>query len=116
MPLDAAYVARADRNRAHLDEFDIDSTPYLDWVVTVAFYTALRLVDAYFAPRCPTDHPERNQWVSADPRTRPIFAEYRELYQQSREARYELKQFASDEVQSLVANRLSRVEAHMRRQ
>ena len=116
MALDDEFVRRAERNRSHLDEFDLDDTAYLDWAVIVAFYTALRWVDAYFSPNRPTDHPERNAWVARDSHTRPIYREYRELHQLSVEARYGLREFEPDEVKALVANRLSRVEAHMRRQ
>ena len=59
---------------------------------------------------------ERNAWVAREPRTRPIYREYRELHQLSVESRYGLREFTPDEVKTLVATRLSRVESHMRRQ
>ncbi len=116
MPLNSALLERAQRNERFLATFDLATTPYLDWVVTAAFYAALRYVDAYFWPRRPLDHPERLRWVAPDSRSRVIFREFRELYDQSVEARYELSTFTTGQVQSLIANRLGRVKAHMLRQ
>ena len=116
MPLDAEFRERAEHNERFLSTLDLDVTEYLDWAVTIAFYVAVRYVDAFFFPNRPFDHGERLKWVRTDPRTRTIRNEYRELFHQSRNARYELTDFTASEVRSLVTNRLNRVKTHMMRQ
>lgn len=116
MPLDENLLEKARHNERFLATLDLDTTPYLDWAVTIAFYAALRYVDAFFYPERPHDHRERLIWVQTNPRTRPIYDSYLELYLQSRDARYELTQFTPDQVKSLVVNSLGHIRAHMLRQ
>ena len=114
MPLDAAYVEKAEHNKAFLDSLDVKTTLYLDWVVTIAFYVAVRYVDAYFCPDRPSNHQRRLSWVRRRPGTRPIEYPYRELENQSREARYELVDFTVSDVESLLASQFSDVVSHMK--
>ena len=116
MPLDPAYLERAQHNELYLATFDIHNSDFLDWAVVAAFYVAVRYVDAYFYPNKPVDHEERNRRVRTDSRTRRIADEYRLLYDRSRDARYELVDFNSQEVDSLIQNRLKLVQTHMQRQ
>ncbi len=116
MPLDEGLLERARHNERFLATLDLDATPYLDWAVTIAFYAALRYVDAFFYPQNVNSHSDRLRLVRTNPRTRPIYNSYRELYIQSRNARYELTQFTPTQVRFLVVNSLGRVRAHMLRQ
>lgn len=116
MPLDEGLLERARHNERFLATLDLDTTPYLDWAVTIAFYAALRYMDAFFHPQEVNSHSERLRLVRTNPRTRPIYDSYAELYRQSRDARYELTQFTPDQVRSLVVNSLGRVRAYMLRQ
>lgn len=116
MPLNERFKARAEHNERLLATFDLSKTSFLDWAVVVAFYAAVRYVDGFFFPRRPVSHEERTRWVATDPRTRPIWGHYRELYNRSREARYELVDFTPREVRLLVANDLGRVKSHLLRQ
>ena len=117
MPLDPLYTARTEHNERLLGTFNpLSDTEFLDWAVVVAFYVALRYVDAFFSPERPVNHEERNGWVARNSRTSRIYNAYRELYQRARDARYELVEFTANEVESLIANRLSLVKSHMLRQ
>ena len=116
MPLDPSFLQRAKHNERFLETFNLESTQYLDWAVTVAFYVAVRYIDAYFYPDRPVTHEERNQWITGDSRTRPIYADYRELSDRSRDARYQLHSFTPNAVRVLIENRLNRVRTHMLRQ
>jgi hypothetical protein len=113
MPLYEPIKERGDHNRSFLATLDLETTPFLDWAVVIAFYVAVRYVDAYFHPVRPVDHPERLTRVQRDQRTRPIYRQYRELYNQSRSARYELVTFERSQVKALLANELSKVVTHM---
>ena len=116
MPLDDGFRERAEHNDRFLETLELATSPFLDWAVVVAFYVAVRYVDAYFHPFRPVSHPERLNKVANDSKTRPIFSSYRELYNSSREARYELVVFTEENVRSLIENRLNHVRTHMRRQ
>lgn len=119
MPLDPPLRQHAEHNERSLATFDLDTTPYLDWAVVVAFNAAFRYVDAYFqATRRarPVDHPERLRWISEDAGTRPIWPDYRRLYSESRNARYEIAKFDRAQVRALAQNRLGRLRTHMLRQ
>lgn len=120
MPLDPQHLSRAEHNERFLGTFDLDSTPYMDWAVTVSFYVAVRYVDALLnalrPPRRAESHEERNREVSTQPRLKPIWHSYRELYNQSRDARYGFVTFTSSEVRRLQSNRLNHVKTHIIRQ
>jgi hypothetical protein len=70
-----------------------DSGQDLDWAVTVLFYTALHLVQAYFVQQAvtafdiPQSHKERTTRIGL--KLLPIYSHYRTLQDLSRDARYE---------------------------
>lgn len=113
MPLNPEYQARAEHNERLLAEFDQDTTDYLDWMVTIAFYVAVRYVDACFFPELPANHIDRLEMVRTDSRTYPIRRSYRELYQKSIESRYQLVSFSPAEVNTLIENRMNHVKGRM---
>lgn len=89
---------------------------YLDWVVTVLFYTALHLVDqvlAYNAGRHPRNHRQRHAAMSQQRGLAPLYRDYRELEHQSRRSRYEAARFTAQEVQQLIG-RLNRIKQQVK--
>ena len=85
---------------------------YLDWVVTVMFYTALHLVDQVLAQTVnlhPRNHRQRHAAMSQQPDLAPIYRDYRELEHQSRSSRYDGARFTAQDGQRL-ASRLNRIE------
>ena len=78
---------------------------YLDWVVTVLFYTALHLVDqvlAYTLDLHPRNHRQRHAAIVRHPEMVSIYPDYRELEYQSRRSRYQGAQFTSQDIQRLM--------------
>ena len=70
---------------------DFEDGGYPDWALTALFYAALHLADAVLVrwyPR-PKDHEERNRLIARDSQLRHVRREYMELYQRSRDTRYE---------------------------
>ena len=67
--------------------------PFWDWAVTATFYAAVHYVEAYFAKCKPpihsTLHKTRDSSIQRDPVLKPLYSTYRELENQSRNARYE---------------------------
>jgi hypothetical protein len=70
------------------------NNPFWDWAVVGLFYSALHYVEGYFrAKKVPLppkmDHGKRLTLVESIPDLIPISADYRELYNESRDARYD---------------------------
>jgi hypothetical protein len=82
------------------------------------FYCALHWLDAFFArlptPVHPQTHGQRNKELSLHPQLTPIYQDYRELVERSRDARYECLAFTDAHVQALRQNELDRIRQHLR--
>ena len=94
MPSKAAHVAAAKRNQATIDYLLVGSDEHLPWVVTVAFYKALDVVEAVFAAdqkgpvQHTDDHKIRNQVLKTTNRYQQLWRMYRPLWEASLIARY----------------------------
>ena len=108
LPSRDAHIERADRNATFAQSFELETTPYLDWVVTGFFYSALHYIDACLhehrtkrSPNGynPTSHEDRTPLIN---KLFPsVYPPYRELKDASEDARYELKPFTAAEVREL---------------
>jgi hypothetical protein len=89
--------------------------PDVDWAVTVLFYAALHLVEATLAPSVHSpNHNARHQTVHLDPRLRPIYCHYCELYYRSLDARYDCISFGPLQAQHLYVTRYEPIKNHLR--
>ena len=85
-------------NEQFYSSFDLDTTPFLDWVVNGIFYSALHYLDSYLASkgRHPGDHKERIRLIWAEPGLgRSFFRLYRPLKDESEAGRYDMRAFCS---------------------
>lgn len=93
LPVRPAHLNKANNNEKLLIN-EMSSTSfvsYLDWVVTVAFYTALHYVDACLARYAihPVTHGGRHgRNAEVSRRLRTVSAKYQTLYNKCRYARY----------------------------
>lgn len=74
---------------------------FLDWAITLLFYTALHLVQAHaaqFGPWVPENHEERRAYIREQ--LNRLFYDYRDLEDRSRDMRYDLYPTTAEEVQS----------------
>lgn len=86
------------------DRFNAGVEPtHRDWVITIVFYSALHLIDAYaveIMETKPRNHQQRNQLVRTDHVLASIAGQYLSLSTASRTARYQpLASFQADDVQ-----------------
>jgi len=92
MPNVATHLSVAHRNQLCLDFLRPQISVHPEWVVVVAFYQALHLVEAVFAslptPYHSTDHSDRRQRLFADNRFKNLRDHYRPLERASKIARY----------------------------
>ena len=116
MPSESVHKRLAEHNRQFLDWLDLDVTQYLDWAVTVIFYTALHFVEWLLATKGlhSDTHDNRHQAMGRVSELRPIYPDYRELETQSRRSRYEGAQFSRDVVKSQLVPKLEKIEPHIR--
>lgn len=83
----------------------LESQQHFDWCVTVLFYAALHLADAWLSTHrnapAADNHGQRNQMIRGDARLNPVWRQYRTLKDYSFDARYNCRVFTAGEVQQL---------------
>lgn len=92
MPKTEEHLKKYSENRELLDtNLNIDTCNFHNWIVTVAFYAALHLVEAKLAEDGidSIDHFARNNNVARFNQFKDIRSEYKTLYDKSRVARYD---------------------------
>jgi len=101
------HLKKAQNNERFFNHFDLDKTPFLDWVVTGIFYSALHYIRAIasmhnfenIASYGEIDNLfNRLSILKLNP---TIYDDYRQLKDDSRDARYEMVEFTKAEVQDL---------------
>lgn len=87
---------------------------YPDWIVAIAFYTALHSLERYFARRNqhPNDHIDRKAILLSfeSQLSRQVIRDYLDMYNQSVIARYECVLPSSKDVRDQMS-RLARIDA-----
>ncbi len=120
MPSEIVHRCQAEHNKQFLDWLDLNTTQYLDWAVTVIFYTALHFVEWLLATKNlpkglhSDSHDNRHQAMGRVSELKPIYLDYRELETQSHRSRYEGVQFRRDFVKSTLMPKLEKIESHIR--
>ena len=116
MPDALTHQRKAEHNRRAIAHLQSAGDEYLDWVVTVMFYTALHLVDQvlyHYTRANPRDHRQRHAAIASQVRLAPIYRDYREREWQSQRSRYECAPFTPAEVHALSA-RLDHIQQFVR--
>jgi hypothetical protein len=110
------HTRQAQHNRNLIDRLDPATTPFLDWVVTITFYAALHLIEAWFAERGrhTRSHEQRDDWMSrAGGLRRDVYRLYKDLEYQSHRARYQCVNFERQFVQAEILPKLEALEHHL---
>ena len=116
MPDARSHLRQAQHNRDLIESLIPASTPFLDWVVTVAFYVALHRIEAWFAGKGQhfESHTQRDDWLSKAKQLRQVvWPRYKELEFQSRQARYQCVSFDRAFVQGRLMDLLDELEQEM---
>jgi hypothetical protein len=116
MPNADAHLHQAQHNHALIQALAPESTVYLDWVVTIAFYVAVHRVEAWFARKGVhlETHTQRDDWLAREKDLRrAVWPNYKELEFQSRRARYQCASFERDWVVRTLLPRLSKLEEEL---
>ncbi len=96
------------RDKAAHNEFLVSTldNPFWDWAIIGTFYAALHHIEAYLATKGihgPT-HPIRDSHIQRDANLKAIYVDYRELENESRDARYDVIEFKQADVRRLQGN------------
>jgi hypothetical protein len=104
-------TTRQHREKAEHDEFLVANlnSPFWDWAVVGLFYAALQYVEAYLANQAPPIHPGthtvRDSLIQRDRSLAGVYVDYRQLEDESRDARYDASlQFSQNDVMRLQRN------------
>ena len=115
MATEEEHLTQAQHNNQFLATFDLAVSPYLDWAVTVIFYAALHYVRVLAARSRFTnissyaDMDRVFERLDVFRRREDVYVDYRQLKDDSREARYDMRQFSPDEVIDLRDGELHRI-------
>jgi hypothetical protein len=103
MPSKVEHIDRAKLNEKFADLVTQMNRDHIHWAVVALFYSALHWVDAFLAIGSvhPEKHFERQEYLSRDPNLHCIIKPYRQLEDDSREARYELASYNDNYVTHL---------------
>lgn len=84
--------------------------PFWDWAITGLFYAALHYIEIHLARQVPPIHPETHQIRDSHVHRLlgRIYVDYRELEEQSRDARY-------DAAQNFTRNDFGRLQVNLQR-
>ena len=120
MPSRASHLGQADKNErlaiaiAEPDKFPERAT---EWEVTMLFYSALHLVDAFLDQSQgihPISHRSREWYVSNVTQLRPIVSQYMNLYERSLDARYRLISISAEQISRISQDVFQPIRPHIR--
>ena len=109
------HLDKAQHNEDFFNHFDLDTTPYLDWIITGIFYSALHYIRAVASKHnfeniaSYGDLDNLFNRLSILKRSPPIYQDYRQLKDDSREARYEVIKLNKNDVQELRDQEFTRI-------
>jgi hypothetical protein len=112
-----AHQEKITHNHEFVDLLRDSKIEFYDWAVVGLFYTAVHQIERYFAHAINqhfNSHEKRNNAVARFTDVKPIFADYRDLQDMSRDARYDTiaitqRDFADAEV--LLGNIETQIDA-----
>jgi hypothetical protein len=107
LPIKADHLRKARENESLAHKLDLALPSAANWSITILFYVAVHLVEAFFSQTSQhyKMHTNRVSAIGRDKQIRAIYVDFRELYTYSREARYEDKWFTPTDV--------GRIEPHL---
>ncbi|MDD2443598.1 MAG: hypothetical protein PHS52_03750 [Desulfotomaculaceae bacterium] len=113
MPTEAKHLSQYSKNKELLSlrEFNITTTKYLDWVITIVFYSAIHLVEKELAKMCyhSKSHEKREIAITKHHCLKMIHTEYHSLYMASIKARYDCHSYKEKDAH-VFFNHLNKIE------
>jgi len=118
MPEDLEHLHKAEHNEDFYLSFDLNTTPYRDWIVNGIFYSALHYIESYLATqqKHSQNHPDRNANIRDDPNLGiDIFRKFNALKDDSENGRYFMKVFTPGEIRQFIIPKLYEIKEYLKR-
>jgi len=116
MPLQYEHVHWATHNNGFWQSFDLDTSHFIDWVVTGIFYEAVHWIEAFLATKGlhSRNHKERSQTMQRYLQDMgSILVDYDTLELDSRNARYVCHMHTSEEVRQDLLPLITNIRNHI---
>lgn len=116
MPDTASHLARVRQNQDFIKLFNLDTTKYLDWVVTAYFYSAVHLVEALLFHREGINselHSDRRSYIRKKSYLWDIDSPFERLKDHSEDARYRLTTMNRPKLENRIIPLYEKVEQHI---
>ncbi len=118
------HISKAKRNERFYRKHDLEKSTFNEWAVVTLFYTSLHYVDAVLSQdtslpdyfRDPINHGKRNEAISKCKSLLPITIKYFELYDRSKDARYNQTFFTEGILNDIKTNLFEPIQKHARSQ
>ena len=113
MPTDVEHHKQKEHNKAFAEFVKNSGSLYHDWAIIGLFYAAIHEIERYAFVKCQyhsMSHPVRNNFVSRA--LKPIWNNYRELSEMSRDIRYECYSPTSADLEK-AETFVSHIETHI---
>lgn len=111
------HLAQADHNRRFWSSFDLNSTPFVDWVVAGIFYEGVHWVEAFLSTRGEHsyDHKERLAAMKRNgTEMGPITADLEILKHESENARYRCYKHKPQDISRDLIPLVDNIKKHIR--
>jgi len=118
MSTELEHLHKAEYNERFYLSFDLDNTPYRDWVVNGIFYSAVHYIESYFATqgKHSKNHADRNAEISGDPNLgRHIYKKFKPLKDDSENGRYFMKVFTPGEIKQYIIPNLYAIKEYLQK-
>src|SRR4030042_1918693 len=115
MPTKIEHKTQAEHNRRFWAAYDLNSTPFLDWVVNGMFYEGVHWVEAFLDTKREhsIDHKQRLQRMKIyNSELGAIIAEFEVLKQESENARYWCHQYTSADISNDLIPIIDKIRSH----
>ena len=115
MPQKDTHIAQAQKDRLFWESYDLDTTPFKDWVVSGIFYEAVHCVEAYLAHKGEhsNTHSQRHHAMQRYGDLDTVLVDYDILKTESENARYNCYSHSALDIRNDMVPTLSRIEAHI---
>ncbi|MGG4504200.1 hypothetical protein [Paenibacillus polymyxa] len=105
MPTSQQHKRQFESNMAAISAVQKLDTPPNDWLITMAFYAAVHLIEGIIVQTVPKgtgDHKIRKEYINRIAKLKPIGPFYSTLENYSHKSRYQCKTFKKEEVDKIL--------------
>ena len=115
MPSKEEHIVKARHDRQFWSSYDLDQTPFKDWVVSGIFYEAVHWVEAFLATKGdhPNTHAQRSHAMQRYDDLDPVIIDYAVLKTESENARYNCYNHSSDDIRNDLVPTLGNIESYV---